>query len=51
MRKIIIIRGGWSACAAAMGAKKAAAEATVIKRTDMLFGTGQVGGIILQPKK
>jgi hypothetical protein len=44
--KVIIIGGGWSGCAAAISAKKQGAEVTLIERTDMLLGTGLVGGIM-----
>lgn len=46
MKKVIIVGGGWSGCAAAISAKKAGAEVTVLERTDMLLGTGLVGGIM-----
>ncbi|KAB3531524.1 FAD-dependent oxidoreductase [Alkaliphilus serpentinus] len=46
MVKIIIIGGGWSGCAAAIAAVKAGAEVTLLERTDMLLGTGLVGGIM-----
>src|SRR5512143_3309150 len=43
--KIIIIGGGWSGCAAALSASHQGAEVVLIERTDMLLGTGLVGGI------
>ena len=43
--KIIIIGGGWAGAAAASRAKKAGADVLVLERTDMLLGTGLVGGI------
>lgn len=46
MKKIVVVGGGWSGCAAAVSAKKAGAEVTVLERTDMLLGTGLVGGIM-----
>jgi len=46
MKKVIIVGGGWSGCAAAISAKNAGAEVTVLERTDMLLGTGLVGGIM-----
>jgi hypothetical protein len=46
MRKVIVVGGGWSGCAAAISARKAGAEVTVLERTDMLLGTGLVGGIM-----
>ena len=44
--RIVIVGGGWSGCAAAIAAVKAGAEATLLERTDMLLGTGLVGGIM-----
>ncbi len=44
--KVVIIGGGWSGCAAAISAKKQGAEVTLLERTDMLLGTGLVGGIM-----
>lgn len=46
MSNVIVIGGGWSGCAAAISARKAGAEVTVLERTDMLLGTGLVGGIM-----
>jgi hypothetical protein len=46
MMKVVIIGGGWSGCAAAISAVKAGAEVTLLERTDMLLGTGLVGGIM-----
>lgn len=45
MVKVVVAGGGWSGCAAALSASKAGAEVTLIERTDMLLGTGLVGGI------
>jgi hypothetical protein len=44
--KIIVIGGGWSGCAAALVARYHGAEVHLIERTDMLLGTGLVGGIM-----
>ncbi len=44
--KVIIVGGGWSGCAAAISAKKAGADVTVIEKTDLLLGLGNVGGIM-----
>jgi hypothetical protein len=44
--RIIIVGGGWAGCAAAVSAVKQGAEVTLIERTDMLLGTGLVGGIM-----
>lgn len=46
MVNVIVVGGGWSGCAAAISAKKAGAEVIVLERTDMLLGTGLVGGIM-----
>lgn len=44
--KVIVVGGGWSGCAAALSASKMGAEVLLIERTDMLLGTGLVGGIM-----
>lgn len=46
MPNVIVVGGGWAGCAAAISARKAGAEVTVLERTDMLLGTGLVGGIM-----
>ncbi|HKL98439.1 MAG TPA: FAD-dependent oxidoreductase [Mobilitalea sp.] len=46
MTKIVIVGGGWAGCAAAVAATKAGAQVTLLERTDMLLGTGLVGGIM-----
>lgn len=46
MKQVVVIGGGWSGCAAALAAKKAGAEVTLLERTDMLLGVGLVGGIM-----
>lgn len=43
--RAIVIGGGWGGCAAAAAAAKAGAETVLLERTDMLLGTGLVGGI------
>jgi hypothetical protein len=45
MLKVVIAGGGWSGCAAALTAAKAGAQVLLLERTDMLLGTGLVGGI------
>lgn len=45
MIKVVVAGGGWSGCAAALAAAKAGAEVQIYERTDMLLGTGLVGGI------
>ena len=44
--KIVVTGGGWSGCAAALSAPKTGADVTLLERTDMLLGTGLVGGIM-----
>lgn len=46
MYKVVIIGGGWSGCAAAIAARKAGAEVTLVEKTDLLLGLGNVGGIM-----
>lgn len=47
MIKIVIVGGGWAGCAAAVQAAKCSmAQVVLIERTDMLLGTGLVGGIM-----
>lgn len=47
MSHVVVIGGGWAGCSAALAAKKAGAkQVTVLERTDMLLGTGLVGGIM-----
>jgi hypothetical protein len=44
--KVVVVGGGWAGCAAALSAKRQGAETILIERTDMLLGTGLVGGIM-----
>jgi hypothetical protein len=44
--RVIIAGGGWSGCAASLAARKQGAEVLLTERTDMLLGTGLVGGIM-----
>lgn len=46
MGRVVVIGGGWAGCAAAYGAAKAGARTVLLERTDMLLGTGLVGGIM-----
>jgi len=43
---VIIVGGGWAGCSAALGARKRGATVLLLERTDMLLGTGLVGGIM-----
>ena len=44
--RIVVVGAGWAGCAAALTAAKQGAEVTLVERTDMLLGTGLVGGIM-----
>ncbi|WP_395858058.1 FAD-dependent oxidoreductase [Dethiobacter alkaliphilus] len=44
--KVVIVGGGWSGCAAAVAARKSGCQVVLLERTDMLLGTGLVGGIM-----
>ncbi|MTV48056.1 FAD-dependent oxidoreductase [Heliobacillus mobilis] len=46
MAKVVVVGGGWAGCAAAIAAAKAGADVVMLERTDMLLGTGLVGGIM-----
>lgn len=46
LKKIVIVGGGWSGTAAAIAAAKMGCKVTLLERTDMLLGTGLVGGIM-----
>jgi threonine dehydrogenase-like Zn-dependent dehydrogenase len=46
MNRVVVIGGGWSGCSAALTARKAGAEVTLVEKTDMLLGLGNVGGIM-----
>lgn len=46
MYQVVVIGGGWSGCAAALAARKAGASVTVLEKTDLLLGLGNVGGIM-----
>ncbi|OAT86443.1 FAD-dependent oxidoreductase [Desulfotomaculum copahuensis] len=43
---IVIAGGGWAGCAAAYAAAAAGARVVLLEKTDMLLGTGLVGGIM-----
>jgi hypothetical protein len=46
MKKVVVAGGGWAGCAAALAARNAGCEVELFERTDMLLGTGLVGGIM-----
>jgi hypothetical protein len=46
MARVVIIGGGWAGSSAAIAASMAGAHVVLLERTDMLLGTGLVGGII-----
>lgn len=41
-----MVGGGWAGCAAALAARRFGAAVTLFERSDMLLGTGLVGGIM-----
>lgn len=43
---VAVVGGGWAGCAAAYAAAAAGAAVTLTEKTDMLLGTGLVGGIM-----
>lgn len=45
MTKVVVVGGGWSGFGASIAAAKAGAKVTLLERSDMLLGTGLVGGI------
>lgn len=45
-KKVIVIGGGWAGIAASVAAKKCGADVTVLEKTDLLLGLGNVGGIM-----
>ncbi|MFZ5634762.1 MAG: FAD-dependent oxidoreductase [Bacillota bacterium] len=46
MAHVVVIGGGWAGTGASVAAAQAGAKVTVLERTDMLLGTGLVGGIM-----
>jgi len=44
--RVIVVGAGWAGCAASISAKKQGADVVLVERTDMLLGTGLVGGIM-----
>lgn len=45
-KKVVVVGGGWAGTAAAISARKTGCEVVLLERTDMLLGTGLVGGIM-----
>lgn len=45
-KRAVIAGGGWAGCAAAVSAVKGGLQAVLLERTDLLLGTGLVGGIM-----
>jgi hypothetical protein len=43
---VVVMGAGWAGCAAAVAAALAGARVTLVERTDMILGTGLVGGIM-----
>ncbi|MCL4369279.1 MAG: FAD-dependent oxidoreductase [Actinobacteria bacterium] len=46
MARVVVIGGGWAGTGAALAARMQGAEVVVLERTDMILGTGLVGGIM-----
>lgn len=46
MVKVVVVGGGWAGTAASIAAAKAGAGVLLLERTDMLLGSGLVGGIM-----
>ncbi len=46
MGRVVVVGGGWAGCAAAYMAAKKGCQVDLMERTDMLLGTGLVGGIM-----
>ena len=46
MDQVVVVGAGWAGCAAALQAVKEGAQTVLLERTDMLLGTGLVGGIM-----
>ncbi|HON42773.1 MAG TPA: FAD-dependent oxidoreductase [Bacillota bacterium] len=42
----VVVGGGWAGCAAAVAAAQAGADVVLLERTNLLLGTGLVGGIM-----
>jgi hypothetical protein len=43
---VIVVGGGWAGCAAAVAAAQAGADVVLLERSNLLLGTGLVGGIM-----
>lgn len=46
MARVVVVGGGWAGTGAAVAARKAGAQVILLEKTDMLLGTGLVGGIM-----
>lgn len=46
MGKVVVVGGGWSGIASAIGAKKQGHQVVLLEKTDLLLGLGNVGGIM-----
>lgn len=44
--RVVVVGGGWAGCSAAYFASRAGAKVVMTEKTDLLLGTGLVGGII-----
>ena len=43
---VVVVGGGWAGCAAAVAAAQAGADVVLLERSNLLLGTGLVGGIM-----
>ncbi|KOR26825.1 flavodoxin oxidoreductase [Clostridium sp. L74] len=43
---VVVIRSGWTGCAAAISTKNTSADVSIFEKTDLLLGLGNVGGIM-----
>ncbi|MBP7784599.1 MAG: FAD-dependent oxidoreductase [Firmicutes bacterium] len=43
---VVVVGGGWAGCAAAAAAAQAGADVVLLERSNLLLGTGLVGGIM-----
>lgn len=44
--RVVVVGGGWAGCSAAYFASRAGSKVVLTEKTDMLLGTGLVGGIM-----
>lgn len=44
--RVVVVGGGWAGCSAAYFASRAGSKVVLLEKTDLLLGTGLVGGIM-----